>query len=133
MSLDKWISVIHAVITGSMFLPWSNSVSFGYANIVTKINLQFGFVRPAAWLMVVFCFFYYFIDFVMKKIEPSLTEKIRLYLIWAFVFVAGFDGFSIVFLTGPGLYVPQIGLIIAFISSVIGVILYNIKIYKSES
>jgi len=133
MSLSKWISVLHAVITGSIFLPWSNNVEFGYGNMVVSVNLQFGYVRPAAWVMIVFCFLYYFIHLLLKKIEPSIIEKLRNYFVWALFFIAGFDSFSIVFLSAPGMYVPQIGLTIAFFASILIVILYNIKTFKKSS
>lgn len=132
MSLSKLISVLHAVITGSIFLPWSNNVDFGYANMVVGVNLQFGFVRPAAWVMIVFCFLYYFVDLLLKKIAPLIIEKIRNYFVWALFFIAGFESFSITFLSAPGMYVPQIGLTTAFISSILIVILYNIKSYQKD-
>ena len=130
MSLNKWIAVLHAVITGSVFLPWSNSVVFGYAAMVSKIDLQFGFARPAGWVVILFCIAYYLTDIFFKKIDQSKIEKIKVYLVWSLVFITGFDAFSIVFLTGYGIYLPQIGLIISFVCATILVIVFNNKIHK---
>jgi len=127
MSLKKWMAVLHAVIIGSVFLPWSNSVEFGYANMITRTDLQFGYNRAAGWVMIATCIMFYLIEVFLKNYAHELVERLQFFVIWALVFIAVSETFSISFLSRNGLHVPEFGLIFAFVAAVIQAVIYNKK------
>ncbi|MEI6131337.1 MAG: hypothetical protein WCQ41_00750 [Bacillota bacterium] len=132
MSLKKWIIVLHAIITGSIFLPWYKIITFGYANIPEdNTPLRFGFELPVAWLLVVFCIGYYLLDFIFKKTDPLIISKFKDYINWSLVIIVGFAGLSNVFGSGKEMRVVYIGMTVAFVASLAILVISKIKLdYK---